>query len=176
MPTYTKTHHLGRIKRKKCLWTCAICADCGHPVHAQSIIRISALHSYIMSRTHQYWWVRDYVDSNDSVCGQGRYCSDCANAQTARNFACRGPIIMIRKASEVLFVSSPSDQDLCCPFLRIYQRKETRLAYVIRAFSALSIIWASARQNLQDLCYQQRLRSACTSIQYRKGSRLFLFE
>ena len=33
-------------------------------------------------------------------------------------------------------------------------------------------IWVSARQNLQyDLYDQQRLRSACTSTQYGKGSR-----
>ena len=39
------------------------------------------------------------------------------------------------------------------------------------------IILASARQNLLlDLYNQQKLRSACTSTQNGKGSRLFLFE
>ena len=39
-----------------------------------------------------------------------------------------------------------------------------------------SFNWANARENLQeDLCDQQRLRSACTSTQYVKGSCLSLF-
>ena len=46
---YTKTgnSYMGR-QVKKCLQTCAICAESDHPAHAQSIIRAFAIHSYIL--------------------------------------------------------------------------------------------------------------------------------
>ena len=39
---------MGRVKRKKCLRTCAKCADSDHPSHAQSLIRAFALHWNIL--------------------------------------------------------------------------------------------------------------------------------
>ena len=38
----------GSRQAKKCLRACVICADSGHPAHAQSIIRSLARHSYIL--------------------------------------------------------------------------------------------------------------------------------
>ena len=46
---YTKagSSYMGR-QAKKCLWTCAKCAESDHPAHAQNIIRAFAIHSYIL--------------------------------------------------------------------------------------------------------------------------------
>ena len=38
----------GQRHAKHCLRTCAKCADSDHPEHAQSLIRVFALHSYIL--------------------------------------------------------------------------------------------------------------------------------
>ena len=49
--------------------------------------------------------------------------------------------------------------------------------FTVKVFTAYIVKYncASAKWNLQDLCDQQRLISACTFTQYGKGSRLSLF-
>ena len=75
----------GPRQAKRCLRTCATCADSDHPAPAQSITRAFVLSSigchYGSPFIHS-------VVSNDSVSGQWRPWSDCADAQADLGLRC----------------------------------------------------------------------------------------